>query len=111
MVFPKLAKAAIPRVIARPIGDWALAQVSQGSFRAWKTVSYVKAIHGYDMTGIRLMDGYCIYHGIKAPLDSLYAFIEIFGDRIYDCRMEIPKGGTVIDIGAHVGVFTQYAAE
>lgn len=75
---------------------------------------YLFLLHGRVMKGVTIVDGKPVYHyrgiPIDSPKDSIEAYVEVFGDNVYD-RHGVPKrGDTVIDIGAYVGMYAIKAA-
>jgi FkbM family methyltransferase len=67
------------------------------------------------MKGITIRNGKPIYDyqgaKIDSPIDSLEAYVEVFCENVYD-RIATPKvGGTVIDIGAYVGMYSVKASK
>lgn len=53
------------------------------------------------------------FHGtdLIMPRESVVVFLEVFRDRVYEKFSSPREGDTVIDVGAHVGMFTVRAAE
>jgi len=47
---------------------------------------------------------------IEFPRNEVWTFIEIYHDNVYERELQVHKGATVIDVGAHVGFFTLKAA-
>jgi hypothetical protein len=60
-----------------------------------------------DCVWIQLPDG----HKMRSPWDESYStslmIKDIYGEKIYG---DIPKGGRVIDVGAHFGIYSLYAS-
>jgi FkbM family methyltransferase len=75
---------------------------------------YLFLLHGKVMRGVMILDGKPLYYykgiRIESPKDSMEAYVEVFGDNVYD-RKDTPRlGDTVVDIGAYVGMYTIKAA-
>ncbi len=75
---------------------------------------YLLLLHGRIMKGVMIINGKPLYHfrgiAIESPRDSMEAYVEVFGDNVYDKHGTPKTGDTVIDIGAYVGMYAVKAA-
>jgi FkbM family methyltransferase len=76
--------------------------------RNWPAVVAMHAT-GRIVDELRLRDGHTIH--LLDPGHEIWAYDSIYRERCYDTDFPaIPRGGTVIDLGANVGIFTLFAA-
>ena len=52
-----------------------------------------------------------VYPRSASQVEDLSLFVEIFRDQPYEQFFGVPQGGIVVDIGAHIGIFTIKAAK
>jgi FkbM family methyltransferase len=76
--------------------------------RNWPAVAAMHAI-GRPVDALRLRNGHTIH--LLDPGHEIWAFDSIYRERCYDTDFPgLPPDGTVIDLGANVGIFTVFAA-
>jgi len=76
--------------------------------RNWPAVTAMHAT-GHTVRDLRLRDGHTIH--LLDPEHEIWAFDSIYRQRCYDIDFPgLPADGTVVDLGANVGIFALYAA-
>jgi FkbM family methyltransferase len=105
-MFARVLKLVIPRAVRHPVHEWVTNQVSK-CFPLSQL--YLWLLFGKSLEGIKVVDKKnvlyrCSGHNIIAPRNAAHIFKEIFLDEVYEKRFK--PSGTVIDIGAFVGMFS-----
>ena len=105
-----LVRRLVPTTVRAYVGTWAV----DLSNKWWPASQlYFLLLYGSTLDGLRLINKDTVSYNYKgrdilAPRNATKVFMEIFYEDIYEKRFK--PIGTVVDIGAHVGMFTVKAS-
>jgi len=103
-----LIRKVVPIKYRQSIGLWTARQASRSKVLLYP---YMYLLCGRIPKNLQLLPGSdCRIHhegfSILCPRDSIFTSWEVLQDRIYEKVFVPQKGDTVVDIGAHVGMFS-----
>ena len=106
----QVARRIIPKSLRERLGIWLGSKVMKSRLLAF---AFYYLLYG---VVIRLLPEHncsMAFHGTELimPRETVFVFIEVFRDRVYEKFSSPREGDTVVDVGAHVGTFTVRAAE
>ena len=106
----KIAKKILPERVRAVLGEWLFSQLCRWEPALWLylLLLYGKTIKGIKATGSN--EALYRYKGqdIISPRSAVFILVEVFLLEIYDKKFK--PSGTVVDIGAFVGMFSIKAA-
>ncbi len=109
-----IVRKIVPMRPRQEVATWLAYTVARSR---WLTVAFYYVLYGFVLEeGIRLLPNgnYAVaFQGTEMimPRDGIFAFIEIFREGVYERSLNLREGDIVIDVGAHVGIFTIKAAQ
>ena len=93
-MFSQIVKTSVTLRLMRHLTNWR---------EVWRPY-----FSGQPIPTLRFRCGLEVHHGeLDGPIPTL---LEIFGDRCYGKNINPPKKGTIVDLGANIGLFSLYWA-
>lgn len=94
MLFSQLVKTSVTVRLMRHLSNWR---------EVWRPY-----FSGEPVPTLRFRCGLEVHHGeLDGPIPTI---LEIFGNRCYGKNIDPPKKGTIVDLGANIGLFSLYWA-
>ncbi len=108
----ELIRRFISKGIRLKVYVWAISIAGRSKLLLYP---FLLLLHGYIPKGVSVVKKKPLFHyrdlKIEAPFDGIEAYVEVFGDKVYDWGAVPKVGNIVIDIGAYVGMYSIKASQ